>query len=272
MQPPPLPGPVVAKSPAKRVAPPPLPTAAVGVKSPAPNTQRDAAPAQAPPASAALASATSSTDWAKKRRLAEIEDFLLSQVPLLKKMKPFERKRLAPFMTVVEYRPGEHVMVEDDEADAMFFLKGGGASVSIRAKGVVNQVQPGEYFGELALLTGHPRAATVTAGPGGAMCYRLNQEHFGDVPKYIRLNFMRHAAEAYVGAMSAETNPGATQPRARSRRQLLRYIESTIYKQGSARTGAVLSDSESDDDGSGAGGTAPAQNCLIRSILRPVGL
>ena len=185
--------------------------------------------------------ASEATDWSRKRRIFEIEEFLLHKVPLLQTMQAFERKRMAPFITVVSYNSGEAVMVEGAEADAMFFVKEGCASAYIAGRGVVRDFEIGSYYGELALLTGHPRAATVTAGSDGAVCYRLGADHFQEVPKYIRLNFMRHAAVAYAkslhpvdghdeSAAAAAVKLERSLSKTRSKKKLLEYIESTVYK------------------------------------------
>ena len=42
----------------------------------------------------------------------------------------------------------------------------------------------GEYFGELALLSSEPRAATVTAAPGGARLLCMSRETFEKAKKH----------------------------------------------------------------------------------------
>ena len=52
-----------------------------------------------------------------------------------------------------------------------------------------------------------PRLLATAAGDSseGVTCYRLNKDHFRDVPKYVRLSFMKHAADIYVhGAGTTE--------------------------------------------------------------------
>ena len=187
----------------------------------------------------------------------------------MKDMKPFERKRLTPFLTATSFAPGEVIVAEGDKADAMYFVREGGAVATIEGVGEVRRYENGTYFGELALLMGSDRAATVTAADSGTSCYRLGADHFRDVPKYVRLSFMKHAAFAYA----KETSGGdrglgraraPTSVAAKSESELRRYIEATVLKGKRMRPvsqrqlddcGGNSSDSSSDsdyDDGSDA--------------------
>ena len=159
----------------------------------------------------------------------------LHTVEMMKDMKPFERKRLTPFLTVTSFAPGEVIVAEGDEADAMYFLREGDATATIEGVGEVRRYEGGMYFGELALLMGSNRAATVTAGDSGTSCYRLGADHFRDVPKYVRLSFMKHAAFAYAkDAAGGDRGLGRarnlTSVAAKSESELRRYIEATILE------------------------------------------
>ena len=181
---------------------------------------------------------------------------------MMKDMKPFERKRLTPFLTSATFGPGEVIMAEGDEADAMYFLREGVAIAEIEGVGQVRQYEKGSYFGELALLMGTDRAATVTAGDSGTNCYRLGADHFRDVPKYVRLSFMKHAAFAYAKQKSVgDTGLGKARApsslAAKSESELRRYIEATILQGKRMRPvsqrnlnddGGNSSDSSSDSD------------------------
>jgi small-conductance mechanosensitive channel/CRP-like cAMP-binding protein len=61
---------------------------------------------------------------------------------------------------------GENVIVEGDEGDSMFILLRGDASVSVSKNGTsidVASLSEGDCFGEMSLLTGERRTATVRA-------------------------------------------------------------------------------------------------------------
>jgi CRP-like cAMP-binding protein len=58
------------------------------------------------------------------------------------------------------------VIQEGDEGDSMFIMLRGTAAVSIAKNGAgvrVGVMRPGDCFGEISLLTGEPRSATVQA-------------------------------------------------------------------------------------------------------------
>lgn len=67
---------------------------------------------------------------------------------------------------VVRFSPGEHVVEQDAAGESMFLVVRGSVDVRIRRGGrtdVVAQMGPGGCFGEMSVLTGEPRTATVVA-------------------------------------------------------------------------------------------------------------
>jgi CRP/FNR family transcriptional regulator, cyclic AMP receptor protein len=60
------------------------------------------------------------------------------------------------------FPPGREVVVEGRNGVGFFIIADGNAAVSIGDR-VIKMLGPGDYFGEMALLHGGERSATVTA-------------------------------------------------------------------------------------------------------------
>jgi len=101
------------------------------------------------------------------------------RVALLAKVELFaqaltgeERATLARDMRLVLLKPGEVVMRQDDAGQSMFVLAEGLLHVEARdasgRQARINQIRPGQVVGEMSLLTGEPRSATVIADTSAA--------------------------------------------------------------------------------------------------------
>jgi CRP-like cAMP-binding protein len=86
----------------------------------------------------------------------------LERVPLFADLDPRELQSIAESMRERTFRAGETV-IEEGSGGAGFFVVGDGeAEVTVggAARGTIG---PGDYFGEIALLTGSERTATIRA-------------------------------------------------------------------------------------------------------------
>ena len=86
----------------------------------------------------------------------------LERVPLLAGLTKRDRQRLAQSLLERTFAPGKQVVVEGRGGVGFFIIVEGKAIVSVGDR-VVRALGPGDYFGEMALLDGGQRSATVTA-------------------------------------------------------------------------------------------------------------
>lgn len=77
-----------------------------------------------------------------------------------------EVRQIADALRPLAVRSGEIVCKQENTGASMFLIAAGRVKVSIQrghSEVVVNYLGPGEHFGELSMLTGAPRSATVAA-------------------------------------------------------------------------------------------------------------
>ncbi|XP_069964855.1 cAMP-dependent protein kinase type II regulatory subunit isoform X1 [Bactrocera oleae] len=99
----------------------------------------------------------------KKRKMYET---LLDSVPMLKALKSYERMNLADALVSKHFSNNERIIKQGDVADGMYFIEDGNVVVKMDQDGKeieISRLGKGQYFGELALVTHRPRAASVYA-------------------------------------------------------------------------------------------------------------
>jgi len=90
----------------------------------------------------------------------------LSQIPFFTPLKAKEREELAARIQSFFYGTGETIIRQGDEGDSLFFIQSGEVEVMI---GDVHSGRPrrvallggGDFFGEMSLMTGERRSATI---------------------------------------------------------------------------------------------------------------
>lgn len=93
-------------------------------------------------------------------------DTILQKSPVFRPLSPKERVALGAMMKKRKVSADEVVMHEGTDGDEMFFVKSGRLNVMARQEKdwvVVGELGSGDYFGEVAMLTGKHRTATVKA-------------------------------------------------------------------------------------------------------------
>lgn len=86
----------------------------------------------------------------------------LQTIELFGELTKKEVKTVSRLMTTVEVKPGRDLMVEGTAGREFLIILSGEATVR-RAGRIVARVGPGDFLGELAVIAGVPRTATVTA-------------------------------------------------------------------------------------------------------------
>ena len=88
---------------------------------------------------------------------------LLRRVDLFSALSDRDRKAIAKQMRIVD-SPEGHAVVEEGGGAVGFHLILKGSAHVVVGEHTRRDLKPGDYFGEISLLDGKPRSATVTAG------------------------------------------------------------------------------------------------------------
>ncbi len=117
---------------------------------------------------------------------AEVEDATasriaaLGRVDVLAPLDDTSRARLANALREQRFGAGEHIIRQDAPGDSLFIIARGDVEVRVSVDGAHRRIAtlgPGEFFGEMSLMTGERRTATCTA-IGDTVCYVIDQPAF----------------------------------------------------------------------------------------------
>ncbi|MGH0185417.1 UNVERIFIED_CONTAM: hypothetical protein FKN15_016891 [Acipenser sinensis] len=121
---------------------------------------------------------------AKKRKTYET---FVESVPLLKSLELQERMKIVDVIGVKNYQDGERIITQGDKADCFYIVESGEVRIMMKSKTKADQqdnaeveiarCSHGQYFGELALVTNKPRAASAYA-VGGVKCLIMDIQAF----------------------------------------------------------------------------------------------
>ncbi|KAM4023292.1 cAMP-dependent protein kinase type II-alpha regulatory subunit [Anomaloglossus baeobatrachus] len=107
---------------------------------------------------------------AKKRKMYEI---FVESVPILKSLELSERMKIVDVIGEKIYKDGDRIIAQGDKADCFYIVESGEVKIMMKSKTKSGQesnqeveltrCKRGQYFGELALVTNKPRAASAYA-------------------------------------------------------------------------------------------------------------
>lgn len=134
------------------------------------------------------------TDTTIKKR--ELYSSFLENVSILAHLKENERLAVADALSSVTFSEGEKIINEGDAGNSFYILEEGQLECFKGGESVGN-LEPGAYFGEVALLTDRPRQATVVA-KGNVKCLSLERKTFKRVMGPLE-DILQRNMSAYSG-------------------------------------------------------------------------
>jgi CRP-like cAMP-binding protein len=87
---------------------------------------------------------------------------LLRKVDLFDGLTTKELELVAGACKQAKFRAGDDIVTQGDRSARLYIIVDGTAAIRVHGSMVV-EIGPGDYFGEMAVIDGEPRAATVTA-------------------------------------------------------------------------------------------------------------
>jgi CRP-like cAMP-binding protein len=89
----------------------------------------------------------------------------LGRIPLFARLSPAEREKLGSLMVRKTFKANTAVFFQDDPSDSLYVVLSGSAKVFRTSEDgkdrILSTLRPGDAFGELAMIEGLPRSASV---------------------------------------------------------------------------------------------------------------
>ncbi len=115
--------------------------------------------------------------------------YFLLEYPIYREFEPEDIDILSQICEELKFKKDEVIFKEGTPGDALFIIKNGVVKVykeTKTRKKLITILSAGEFFGEMALIDGSPRSATVVAGEDSEVV-KLSSEYFNklknDYPK-----------------------------------------------------------------------------------------
>lgn len=193
--PPPPPAPVPAPAPQVELAPPPPPPAPAPAAAPPPPIEMPQPIEMLPPIEMPELTLEPEPEPAPVIELdLEIETAPVQEKkdinPLFAAFSKEEFGAIVDKLEPVEFTAGERIIAEGDEGDAMYLISSGGGRVVKEVEGqelTLDNLAEGEFFGEMSLLVGGPRSASVFAAVNTEVLRLKSSDLFEIMKKYPRI-------------------------------------------------------------------------------------
>jgi CRP/FNR family transcriptional regulator, cyclic AMP receptor protein len=101
---------------------------------------------------------------------------LLRTVPIFQGLSRAELRRVVEAGRELEFPPGRMIVQEGSVASDFYLILSGEASVS-RGVRTIRRLDTGDFFGEISVLDGGPRSATIVAD-SRLLAFRLSRTAF----------------------------------------------------------------------------------------------
>jgi CRP-like cAMP-binding protein len=103
----------------------------------------------------------------------------LGRVPLFRGLSQRQRRRILKGTLDYRFGPGKELVREGEHGETLFVILEGAARVVRRGR-TVARLRAGDFLGEVAVLDGRPRTASVVADPE-ARCLVLHRDELREV-------------------------------------------------------------------------------------------
>jgi small-conductance mechanosensitive channel/CRP-like cAMP-binding protein len=133
----------------------------------------------------------------------------LQGVPILEPLEPGELEKLAGRSTIHRYGSGEYICHAGEAGDSMYVILAGDVQVLLKDgvnEPVVAELRRGDSFGEMSLLTGEPRSASVRAEKD-VIVLRIDRADFA------RILMQNPTVAEHLSQVLAERSEGLDQTR-----------------------------------------------------------
>jgi len=150
------------------------------------------------------------------------QEALLARIDLFESLEAREIQSLGSAMSERRVSAGTDVVHQGDEGDSLFVVVDGLLEVRRESDGrtrTIARLEPGECFGEMSLLSGEPRSATVTATTDGTL-FELdrkglapilqNRPEIAELLSNILVERQEQNRDKTPEASLAKTGPGPT--------------------------------------------------------------
>jgi len=126
----------------------------------------------------------------------------LATVPLFEGLPPRHLKRMVEVSGTSTFADGDEIVVEGAAGSTFFVITEGTAKV-VRGKRTIATCGPGDHFGELSIVAGTPRIASVIATSTPTRCVTLSarglRKVLGEEPN-VALRLLENVAKRLLAA------------------------------------------------------------------------